>query len=108
MRPSTNNRIERQKRRSVAWTRAYGSQERVEWVATQPCIACGVRHCDNAHAISGGVGRKSDAKYIVPACHRCHNELHQHGTKTFEAKYGVNLLDCAADTDRRWREECDR
>lgn len=60
------------KRREFA--RAYGSRERVEWVKSLPCAACGVvGFSENAHVASGGAGRKADASQIVPLCgpHYC-------------------------------------
>ncbi len=60
-----------------------------------------------AHATTGGMGRKSDAKWLVPLTGRLapyvgrgpihqdaeglHRELHRIGIKSFEAKYGVDL-----------------
>jgi hypothetical protein len=35
---------------------------------------------------------KPDDKYAVPCCVEHHREYHQHGRKTFEQKYGLDLL----------------
>jgi hypothetical protein len=85
------------------WKRVYGSEERVLWVRRQPCVFCHEGPCDNAHITNGGLGRKADYKYIVPACHRCHTELdHGIGKKGMERKYNVSLGELARRTNERW------
>lgn len=49
-----------------AFVRAYGSPARVAWVRAQPSVVSGQRPCVNAHVRSGGMGRKADARWIVP------------------------------------------
>ena len=71
--------------------RVYGSVDRAEWIARHRSVVSGGGPCVNAHVRTGGVGRKADACWIVPLTWDEHNELHQHGVKTFEAKYSVNL-----------------
>ena len=71
--------------------RVYGSVDRTEWIARHPSVVSRGGPCVNAHVRTGGVGRKADACWIVPLTWDEHNELHQHGVKTFEAKYSVNL-----------------
>jgi len=84
------------------WARVYGSPERVRWVAQLNCVACGELPCQNAHVKNGGMGRKADARWIVPMCPGCHREHHA-GAKTFQKKYGLNLLEKAEEIEQRWQ-----
>lgn len=92
------------------WDRIYGSQDRVRWVQDQDCIFCGATPCENAHVTNGGMGRKADAEYIVPACagearNGCHWEMdHGIGKKAMERKYRLNLREKARETDAKWRQ----
>jgi hypothetical protein len=79
----------------------HGSEERVAWVRSQPCWICSQKPSENSHVKSGGMGRKADARHIVPLCHKHHDE-HHHGHKTFQNKYGVDLEFAAQITDARW------
>jgi hypothetical protein len=90
-------------RKSKNWIRAYGSVERVEWVKQQGCVVCGRIPSLNAHTITGGTGRKADAKYIIPLCALDHAVLHIVGRACFEAEYGINLESLAAEYESRWR-----
>ena len=85
--------------------RAFGSVERTEWIARHGSIISGGGPCVNAHVRTGGMGRKADACWIVPLTWEEHNELHQHGAATFEAKYRVNLADEAARIESEWKRE---
>lgn len=93
------------KRRAENFARAYGSEERLFYVSA--CLACVVPSCtwngynDNAHVETGGTGRKADADKVVSACNRHHREMHR-GQETFELTYGVDLQQCAAETQERW------
>lgn len=93
-------------RKAREWERAYGGDARLSWIQRQPCIITGERPCVAAHVRSGGMGRKSDARWTVPLLSRLHDELHQHGQKTFEAKYGIDLMHAAEITDARWEVYC--
>jgi hypothetical protein len=71
---------------------------------SQPCAVSGQRgDVVQAHAKGGGIARKADAEFVLPMLRTLHDELHQHGVKTFEAKYRVSLLALAALTEARWR-----
>ena len=86
------------------WERAYGSPERVTWVKSLPCVVAGCRSfglCENAHVRGGGMSRKADARWIVPACRDHHAEMHR-GQKTFAEKYGLDLEAIAGEIDERW------
>jgi hypothetical protein len=91
------------KRKPSETLRIYGGEDRLVWVASQPCIICGLRACDNAHVATGGMGRKADARFIVPLCSPDHRELHQIGVASFEKRYSIDLLQLAAQTEAAWR-----
>lgn len=83
--------------------RAYGGLERVEWVKRQRSVTGALGPCVNAHVISGGTSRKADAEYIVPLTWAEHEWLHKHGRDAFNVRHGLDLLDEAAETERRWQ-----
>lgn len=76
MKRTTRVRRSNPKRRAREFARSYGSKERVKWINALPCFACQViGQTENAHLPSrSGVGRKGDARYIVPLCHSCHGQ----------------------------------
>lgn len=94
-------------RKAKNWTRAYGSPERVAFVAGLPCIVgllCHYAHPrENAHIGTGGMGRKSDADQIVPLCRTHHAALHRLGRGWFEQSFSVNLASHAATTEAFWQ-----
>lgn len=83
--------------------RIYGSPARQEWLRSLGCIVCGYSPCAICHTKSGGMGRKADFTHTVPMCFPHHREQHQMGTKSFEARYGVNLTALAEHTEAAWR-----
>lgn len=99
--------------RTMAETvRAHGDVERREWMKRQPCVICGRVPSDAAHVKTGGTGRKADAQLTAPlcsdtACERGHHSeydgrKHAGGKRTFEAKYGVDMLDEARKCQARY------
>lgn len=102
--------VAKKKRTPSEFRRIYGSRERVKWVKTLDCLAEGP-YCDGPihghHVITGGTGRKADAKFIVPLCEGHHRELHSEGRHTFEADYRVNLIASAADVSAAWIQLCE-
>jgi hypothetical protein len=89
------------------WERAYGSVERVEFIAALPCIACGMRPCDNAHGpdSDSGMGRKGSYRSIVPLCKGpsgCHAALHRIGVQSFQKQARVDLKASALATALAW------
>lgn len=96
--------------RKKAWTghgaeerdRIYGTEERRAWVTTLPCIACGSTPSQNAHSVSGGMGRKADHRTIVPLCASCHHEVHSCGIKTFQREFNVDLPAAAVRVADAW------
>ena len=89
-------------RRKREWKRAYGSPSRVQWIAWQPSIVSGLRPCENAHVRNGGMGRKADARWIVPLTAAEHRELHKIGVATFSKTYDVDLEALAISTNAAW------
>lgn len=93
-------------RRTKEWARAYGSEERVFFVAT--CLACAVPICpdfgqnENAHIETGGTSRKADADKVIPLCER-HHKAHHAGAETFVARYSIDLELSARETERAWQ-----
>ena len=96
-------------RRKREFARAYGSVERVAFVASLPCIvtaAWASAHegpTDNHHTKTGGTGRKGDARVIVPLCRKHHSVLHNHGDGFFEDTYALDLAAEAARIDALWQ-----
>ena len=86
------------------------------WLATKPCLCCGVHmdaRVDPHHATVGGVGTKGSDLIAVPLCRRCHDlvqgkkwgELAQWGlTQTVIFEWASRYL---ADYFWEWREEHD-
>ena len=70
------NPINRQ-RRARERERAYGPEERREWLTSQPCVACGsAGPIHQHHTKGGGTGRKADCQTTVALCARCHRMHH--------------------------------
>lgn len=91
--------------------RKYGSPERREWMARQPCIICGKRPSVSAHIKTGGIGRKADARFTVPMCSDHHDEYDGRkvagGRATFLAKYSLTMdqmLELAEWVESRWQQ----
>lgn len=106
--PPKPPRAKNAKRSASEFTRCYGSEERVEWVRSLPCIVPGCRQLsENAHIIGDGAGRKADADKIVPLCVMHHRSgqyaLHHLGREEFEGTHMVDLGALALDTERCWR-----
>lgn len=82
--------------------RIYGTHARREWMHALGSVVSGLRPTVIAHVRGGGVSRKADACWTVPLTWEEHMALHQHGAKTFEAKYRVDLLQEAAFIHQAW------
>jgi hypothetical protein len=63
------------------------------WICKRRCLVCTAPFSDPAHAVSRGAGGKWF--HLVPLCRKHHTEQHDHGLKTFQAKYQVNLRSVA-------------
>ena len=92
------------KRKASRMERDYGGPK-ADWIRSLPCC---VPACETglvivaAHARSRGAGGHADS--LVSMCAPHHREQHD-GIKTFEAKYGINLLALAAELEARWQTE---
>lgn len=88
------------------FAREFGSKARADFVAALPSVASGHGPCVNAHVVKGdgGMGYKAGYLAIAPLTDYEHTrELHQHGPKWFQAKYEIDLEECAANTERLWQ-----
>lgn len=88
------------------WLRAYGSEKRVRFVKSLPCLVNNAEcsgPIENAHIENGGMGRKADADKIVPLCQHHHREQHA-GPVTFVQKYTLDLPAAAARVDALFQE----
>lgn len=80
------------------------SAAHLRWVRSLECCVPGCRArgaCDPAHVrrgTNGGTGLKPGDNWVVPLCHPHHVEQHQIGEVSFEARYGVRLLEEAQAT----------
>ena len=93
------------KRRGKEWLRAYGSPERVAFVASLPCIVSDLRcvgAIENMHVRGDGAGRKADARHVVPCCAAHHRESHTIGIRTFASVYRLDLAAEAARVEQLW------
>lgn len=88
-------------RRKRLFKKQFGSEERLEWLKSHRCI-CGSESQHAHHVVSRGAGGKADD--MVPLCAVCHNEIHQHGQRTYELKNGVDLPYLARLYAERWEE----
>lgn len=83
--------------------REYHSIDRIEWVRSLPSVISGKKPCVNAHVRTGGTSYKADYIWIVPMTNDEHHELHQHGIKTFAAKYAIDLDAAARMVEVQWQ-----
>jgi hypothetical protein len=101
--------------------RIYGG-DYAKWIRSLPCIGCGYKgpHVQAAHTENGGIGRKADARTLVPLCGRrlqksfayrpamftsvegCHEFAHRVGHRTLEKVYRINLKAKAAELFAQW------
>lgn len=102
--PIARSPMKRGRKRSASERgRIYGTAERLDWLHSLPCCVTGVRgDIEAAHVVTGGTGRKADAKWLVPMARELHRQLHQHGVRTFQKRWGVNLKALAIETERAW------
>ena len=110
------------KRHKTEWARAYHSAARVAFVKSLPCAFTGEDGYplrENAHTVSGGMGRKGPYTSIIPATREVHRLAHRKGWRYVLTAYPntrlVVLSDdatasvrdvlaaLAADTEQRWQ-----
>lgn len=102
--PKRSGKIKAKPRTASEFKRVYGSLARVRWMNEQSCVACEGGPCEGHHIVNGGMSKKAHHSLIVPLCDRCHDELHDRGKLTFEAKYRVSLATLAEQTAKAWYE----
>ena len=105
-RHATRVPIKRRGRSAKELERIYGSEKRVQWVRGLPCVFCGVQRglSENAHIRNGGMGRKADACFIVPACMGCHRRMDSGvGKSALAAEYELDLEAEACRIEAEWQ-----
>lgn len=82
--------------------RDFGTEAFRSWVRGLGCSvpSCGSTDVELAHARSRGAG--GDWTMIAPLCHTHHALAHTIGQRTFEQRFGFELLDVAAAVHLRW------
>lgn len=99
-------KITAKKRSASEFRRIYGSRARVAFVKRLPCFSCWeVGESQNAHTVSGGMGRKANAAEIIPLCKACHALQHAKGWEALrelrQADYRAHLARLVEDTWQR-------
>ena len=94
-------------RRKKAFARSYHSVERVLFVKGLACIV-GMQHeciypIENAHVVTGGMGRKGDYTSIVPLCFYHHAVLHRMGAEAFQRHYVCDFAEHAPAVEALWQ-----
>lgn len=93
-------------RKRREFQRTYHSKARVEWVKSQPCVACRRMGSVNAHTTGGGMSRKGDYTTIVPLCHVDHVRYDEY-LAPFDQPFVRELVaSAAALTEKRWQAHC--
>jgi hypothetical protein len=101
-------------RRAKEFARTYGSKERCQWIAEQPCAWCVLRGLvrisrpsDNAHSEGGGgMGRKADYTTVLPMCRRHHEQYDQHRAPFDRPIPRAAIKILAERTEAAWQERC--
>jgi hypothetical protein len=96
------------KRKAKEFQRAYGGEERVEWVKTLRCaVWCLIGACEgetvNAHTENGGMSRKADAKTIAPLCDKHHREYDDWFDYMADPYIRGVIARAAAQTEAAWQ-----
>lgn len=95
--------IKKRRRESGAFRRIYGSKARVQWIKSLPCACgCGETPCENAHTVTGGMGRKADAHTIAPLRPACHRRYDQHKPPFDQDDVRDRVKSVAAQLAARW------
>lgn len=105
------------RRKKKEFARSYGSVDRVVWMASHGCLFATesfaalrlhLGQClgpiDNAHLVTGGMGRKADAKHILPMCRLHHHEFDTHAGLLFsDPAFRSELIPVALMFDAEWQ-----
>lgn len=94
------------KRRDARWLHAFGSEARVRFVASLPCLAHSpICHGEihNHHTKNGGMGKKAPASSVVPLCAVHHAAIHTMGRATFAFLYDLDLERESARVEAMWQ-----
>lgn len=102
--------------------RTFGTPEHRAWMKQQPCAFCGiVGYSDAAHVRNGGMSRRADWEFTVPACRNvpvydlrgpgyynkatirpgCHHDF-DHNKKTWRAKFDTDAMAARYAAEWRW------
>jgi predicted HNH restriction endonuclease len=68
---------------------------RFENLTQVDCLTCGASGIQVHHVIghgTSGMGMKSPDHLTIPLCVYCHDDLHRHGHKSWERKWGRDQL----------------
>ena len=76
----------------------------ISWIKANPCIICGYPFSDPHHSSTGGKGTKASDYTCLPLCHKHHQEIHQIGKQTFQAKYNINFKEVCKRLNAIWNE----
>lgn len=118
--PSSRPRPKAKQRERNDPKRIYGG-EYADWIRSLPCEGCGYQGpaVEAAHTENGGMGRKADAKTLVPLCgprlvpvegryqtpfEGCHRFAHRVGHRKLEKVYKVDLKAKAAELWATWQQ----
>lgn len=63
----------------------------LKFVREQPCAVTGAYGCDPHHFLTGGMGTKGSDYATIPLTRELHDELHNHGMKSFQTKYQIDF-----------------
>ncbi|MDP9203501.1 MAG: hypothetical protein M3P26_16460 [Gemmatimonadota bacterium] len=116
--PSRRTAVKRKKRSKSDFARIYGSKQRVEFVKSLPCAACGIEgFSENAHVPpkgEAGTGYKADWRLTAPLCGPredgvlsyigCHRMYDRHRSTFYKWYPTFDIAKAAADTERLWLE----
>lgn len=91
-------------RRQQRFEDAFHSVAFVTWIKSLSCSVqgCRSRRIEAPHVSSRGAGGTYED--VVPLCSRHHRESHDVGIRTFERRYGLDLVQLAGVIADRWRE----
>lgn len=85
--------------------RAFGSEARVAWVKSLPCLCCQKCPSENAHIKSRAAG--GTERHVIPLCggpDGHHRQQHDMGTRSFARMHGLDLETEARRVAEAWDE----